>query len=84
MPRVSLLKVLNNSQRMQIVVKPQSIPLQASIQRTLARVPERRMSYVVRQCKRLCQITVEPQRRRHLPRHLRDLDGVRQPAAKVI
>src|SRR6185437_2217275 len=84
MPRVALLEVLYNSQRMQIVIEPQSIPLQASIERAFAGVSERWVAYVVRQCQRLCEIPIEPQRCRHLPRHLRDLDRVRQPAAEVI
>jgi hypothetical protein len=84
MPRISLLKVLNNSQRMQIVVEPQSMPLQAAIQRTFPCMPKRRVPDIMRQRKRLCEVTIESQRCRHLPRNLRDLDCVRQPAAKVI
>jgi hypothetical protein len=48
MSRVSLLKVFNDSQRMQIVVKPKSKPLQAAIKRSLPRVPKWRVSDVVR------------------------------------
>jgi hypothetical protein len=84
MARVSLLKVFDNSQRMQIVVEPLSMPLQAAIQRALTGVPKRRVPDVMNQCEGLSEISIEPQRRRHLPGHLRDLDRMRQPAAKMI
>ena len=59
MTRVPLFKVLNNSQRMQIVVEPQSMPLQAAIQRTFPCMPKRRVPDIMRQRKRLCEVTIE-------------------------
>src|SRR5580704_17040645 len=84
MTRVPLFKVLNNSQRMQIVVEPQSIFLQAAIQRTFPGVAKRRVSDVMHLRKCLGQVRIESQRGRNLPRNLCDLDRMRQPAAKVI
>ena len=84
MRRVALLEVLDNAQRMQIVVEPQSVPLQALVQRALAGVPERRMADVVHQRQRLRQVLVQSQRLGHAARNLHHLDGVGQAAAKVV
>ena len=84
MRRIPLLEVLDDAQRMQVVVEPQPMPLQALVQRALARVAERRMPDVVHQRQRLRQVLVQPQRLRDAARDLHHLDGVGQPAAKVV
>ena len=50
----------------------------------LRRSAERAVAQIVRQCDRLDQVLVEPQRARHGPRDLRDLQGVGQARAVVI
>ena len=68
MRRVALLEVLDDAQRMQIVVEPPSMIAQAPVQRPLAGVAKRRMPDVVDQRQRLRQIFVQPQRRRRTAR----------------
>ena len=84
MRRIALLKVLDDAQRMQVVVEAQPMPLQALIQRALARVAKRRMPDVVHQRQRLRQVLVQPQRLGHAARNLHHLNRVRQPAAEVV
>ncbi len=69
---------------MQIVIEPQPMLPQAIIQRSLPCMPKRRMPDIMHQRQRLGQVHIEIQRRRNVPRHLRDLHRMRQPAAKVI
>ena len=57
---------------------------QREVERLLADVPERRMAEVVPQPDGLDEVLVEPQRPRHGPRYLRDLERVRQSRAVVV
>ena len=82
--RVALLEALDDAQRMQVVVEAQAVTLQAVVQRALAGVPERRMPDVVHQRQRLGQIDIQSERAGDVARNLRDLDRVRQAAAKVV
>ena len=84
MRRVPLLEVLHDAQRMKVVIEAQPMPLQAFVQRSLARVPKRRMPDVVHQRQRLRQVLVQPQRLGHAARNLHHLNRVRQAAAKVV
>ena len=68
---VALLEVLDDAQRMQIVVEAESVPLKAGVQRALAGVAERRMSNVVDKREGLGQILVQAEFSRDVPRNLR-------------
>ena len=84
MCRISLFKVLDDSQGMEVVIEPQPISLQATIQRTLPCVSERRMPNIMHQRQCLGKIDIEAERRTHLPRDLGNLNRVRQPTAEMI
>ena len=84
MRRVALLKVLDNAQRMQIVVESQPMAFQAFIQSALAGMAERRMADIVNQRQRLGQVLVQPQRLGDAARNLHHFNGVGQAAAKVV
>ncbi len=81
---ISLLKVLDDSKRMQIVVEAQAMPLQALVKRTFPRVAEGRVTDVVHQRQRLRKLFVQTQRRSDAPRDLLNLNGMSQPAAEVV
>ena len=81
---IALLEVLDDAQRMKIVVEAATMPLEALVQRALAGVAKRRMADVVNQRQRLRQILVQAKRRGDGAGDLRDLNGVGQPAAKVV
>jgi hypothetical protein len=76
--------VLNNAQRVQVVVEVPPMSLQTAIKRTFSRVPKRRMSNIVHKRQRFRQIFVQPKRSRSYPSNLCDLNRVGQPTAKVI
>ena len=82
--RVTLLEVLNDAQRMEVVVEAQTVAFEALIQCTFARVAERRVADVVDQRQRLREILVQPQRLGNAARDLHDFDGVGETAAEVI
>jgi hypothetical protein len=84
MRRISLLKMLHDAQRVQVVIEVPSMPLQTAIQSTLACVTERRMPDIVHQRQCFSQILVQPERTCSCPRNLRDLNRVRKPTAKMI
>ena len=84
MAGVALLEVLDDAQRVQVVVEAQAVALQAVVQRALAGVAERRVADVVDQRERLRQVVVQAERGGDLAGDLRDLDGVGQAAAEVV
>jgi hypothetical protein len=84
MRRITLLEVLDNPQRVNVVVEAPPMTLQAAVQRALTRMPKRRMADVVNQRQRLRQIFVQAKRGRNRPCNLRNLNSVRQAAAKMI
>ena len=63
---VALLKVLDDAQRVQIVVEAKVMALQAAIQCALAGVAEGRVADVVDQRERLREIFIQAQVRRQL------------------
>ena len=69
---------------MQVVIEALAETPHLAIQLLFAGVREGRMADVVRQRQRLGQILVQLQHRGQRARDLRDLDGVRQPIAKVV
>ena len=81
---VANLEVLDDAQRVEIVIEEKSLLPHDRVQGLLACVPERRMPNVVDQCQGLDQINVQVQGGAESTRNLRDLKRVGQPVAKVI
>ena len=81
---IALLKVLDDAQRVKIMVEPAAVPRQAAVKGTLAGVAEGWMADIVNQRKRLRQILVQAKCGRDRTGDLGNLDGVGQPAAKVV
>jgi hypothetical protein len=81
---VTLLEVLDDAQRVEVVVEATPVAGKAAVQRALPGVPKGRMTYIVNQRKRLRQIFVQAKRGRNGPGDLRNLDRVGQAAAKMI
>ena len=81
---VALLEVLDDAQRVEIVVEAAAMAREAAVQRALASVAEGRMTDVVDQCQRLGEVFVEAKCGGGGAGDLRHLDRVGQAAAKVI
>jgi hypothetical protein len=83
-PGVTLLKALHDAERMKVMVKAQAVALQADIECTLTGVAKGRMADVMHERERLGEVYVEAKRCGNLACYLRDLNGVREAAAKVV
>ena len=81
---VTLLEVLDDAQRMQVVVESPPVTRKAAIERPLAGMTEGRVADVVDQRQRLGQVFVQAEFGGGGAGDLRDLNGVGQTAAKVI
>src|SRR5277367_1493489 len=81
---VPALKVLDNAQRVQIVVESQSVFAQSIVESAFARMPEGRMANVMDQRQRFCQPLVQAQHCCYGARDLRHLHRVGQAAAEVV
>jgi hypothetical protein len=81
---VTLLEVLDDTQRVEVVVEATPMTLEAPIEGALTSMPKRWMADVVNQRKRLRQIFIQTERGGNGSGDLRNLDGVGQAAAKVI
>ena len=81
---VALLEMLNDTQRVEIVVEAPPMTAEAAVQCALTGMPEWRMADVVNKRKRLGQIFVQAKRGGNGPGNLCDLDGVGQAAAKMV
>jgi hypothetical protein len=81
---IPLLEVLDDAQRMQIVVEPQAVLLEAAVERTLAGVAEGRVADVVDEGEGFREIFVQPERFRDLASDLRDFHGVREARTEVV
>jgi hypothetical protein len=81
---VPLLEVFDNPQCVQVVIEPSAMTGEAAIERALTGMSKGRMSDIMNQRKRLSQIFVQAKCGRSGAGDLRDLNGVRQAAAKVI
>jgi hypothetical protein len=84
MSGIALLKVLYDSQRMQVVVEASAMPLQAPVESPFAGMAKRRMTDVVHQRQRLRKSFIQPQNRCRSACNLGHLNRVRQPASKMI
>jgi hypothetical protein len=81
---VTLFEVLDDAQRVKVVVEAPPMTLEAAIQCALTGVPKWRMADVVNQRKRLRQIFVQAKSRGNSPGDLRNLNRMSQSAAEVI
>ena len=81
---VTLLEVLDDTQRVEVVVEATPMTLEAPIEGALTGVPKWRMADVMDQRKRLRQIFVQAKRGGNGPGDLRNLNRVGQAPAKVI
>jgi len=83
-PCVVVLELLNNPQRVEVVIESIAEPPHLAIQFSFARVCERRMAEIM--CQRKCfgQIFAEPEDPGDCAGNLRHFDRVRQPVAKVV
>jgi hypothetical protein len=84
MAGVALLKAVDDAERMEIMVKAQTVALQADIESTFAGMAKGRMPDVMHQRERLGEIHVEAECSGDLASDLSDLNGVRKAAAKVV
>ena len=82
--RVALLETLDDAQRVEVMVEALAESPHLTIERLFARVRERRVTDIVRQRQRFCEVFVQLQDVRHGARHLGDLNGVRQPVTEVV
>src|SRR5208282_4949461 len=81
---VAQFEVLDDTQRVQVVVEERAVLAHGDVQRLFASVSEWRMADVMHQGERLDQINVQTQLSGDGSRDLRDLDGVGQAIAKVV
>src|SRR5579859_3335288 len=81
---IAQLEVLHDAQSVQVVIEDFTPGAHLAVERPLAGVSKWRMPNVMHQRKSLSEVAVQTQRRSHGARNLRDLDGVRQPIAKMI
>jgi hypothetical protein len=81
---VTLLKVFDDAQCVEVVIEPAAVPREAAVQSTFAGMPKGRMPDIVNQRKRLRQIFVQTKRGRNRSGDLSNLHRVGQPAAKVV
>src|SRR5258708_15729473 len=81
---ITQFEVLDNAERMQVVIKRKPVLSHGGVERFFSRVAKRRVAEVVNQRKRLRQIGVQAKLRGDGARDLRDLNGVSQPVAEMV
>ncbi len=81
--RILFFELVGNSQRLQVVLKS-AIGLHAAIQRILTRVPEGRMTEIMREADCLDQLLIQTEAARDGSTDLCDLERVCQPRAVMI
>ncbi len=84
MSGIPLLEVLDDAQRVQIVIEAAAMAAKALVQRTLSGMTEGRVSYIVYKSERLGEILIKPKDSSGSAGDLRDLHRMRQAAAKVV
>src|SRR5690242_13257053 len=80
----TLFELLNNPERMKIVVKTVTVRAHQGIQSPFACVPKRRVANVMNQRERFCKINVQAQGLSYGPGNLRNFEGVGQPIAEMV
>ncbi len=81
---VALLEVLDDAQRMHVVVEAPPVTAQAAIERTLSGMTEGRVADVVNQGQRFGEVFIQAKCAGRGAGDLRDLNGVGEAAAKVV
>src|ERR1700682_2710629 len=81
---VALLKLLHNSQRVQVVIERATIRAHERVQRSFSGVTKRGMANVVHQRERLSKFSVEAQRGRHCARNLRHFQRMGQTIPEMV
>ena len=82
--RVTELEILDDAQRVKVVIERKSMLPHGRVERFFSRVAEGRMADVVDQGQRFDQIRVEAELRGDGARNLGDLDGVRQSITEMV
>jgi hypothetical protein len=81
---VALLEVLDDAERVKVVVEAQAVPLQAAVEGALAGVAERRMTDVVDQRESFSEIFVEVEGFGDFASDLGDFHRVREARAEMV
>ena len=81
---ISLLELLHDSQRMQVVIEAVAVIAHQFVEAHFAGMSKWRMSDIVHQGKRFGQFGIQAECLRHGARNLSDLDGVRQAIPEMI
>jgi len=79
---IALLELLDDAQRVQIVIETAAVRAHQFIELVFAGMAERRMADVVHECERFGKLGVQPQRRGDGAGNLRDFQRVRQAIPK--
>ncbi len=82
--QVALLELLDDAQRLQIVIEALAVRAQQFVQLALARVAEGRVADVVDEGQGFGEIGIQAQGAGDGARDLRDFERVREPVAKVV
>ena len=80
---VAALQPGDDAQSLRIVIEP-AVTLHRGVEHVLAGMAKTGVAKIMRQRHRLGQLDIKIERRRHRPRHLRHLDGMRQTRAEII
>src|SRR6267143_2548939 len=81
---IALFELLNDAQRVQIVVEKTAVRAHQLVELSLAGMAEWRMADVVDESERFGELSVQAQRGSNGARDLRDFKRVRQPVAEVV
>ena len=82
--QIALLELLDDPQRMKIVIEALAMLAHAFVELLFSGVAEGRVADVVNQSESLGKIGVDSQRARHRARDLRHFQRVREPVAKMV
>ncbi len=82
--QVALFELLDDAQRVEVVVEAVAVRAQQLVQASLAGVAERRVADVVHQRQGLGQVGIQPERAGHGAGDLGDLERMRQAVAEVV
>src|SRR5882724_1756706 len=81
---VTLFELLDDAQRVQIVIEKTAVRPHQFVELSLAGMPEGRMADIVDESKRFGELGVQAQRGSDGARDLRDFQRMRQPVAEVV
>ncbi len=81
---IALLELLDDAERVEIMIEAAAVLAHARIEPAFARVAEWRMPDIVHQRESLGEVGIEIERARHRARDLGDFDRVREPVAEMV